>query len=75
MSDSSEKDEKTEEASEKKIQDALEKGQTPVSKEVSIFFTLITVLFLMAFFITDRGKEVTHGLSDLLGHAGEISLN
>lgn len=75
MSENSEKDEKTEDASEKKIQDALEKGQTPVSKEVSIFFTLITVLFLMAFFIPNTGKGVTHGLNGLFGHAGEISLN
>lgn len=74
MSENPDKDEKTEEASEKKIQDALEKGQTPVSKEVSIFFTLITALFLMAFIIPTKGQGVTHGLSGLLDHSGEIAL-
>ncbi len=75
MAEGAEKDEKTEDASEKKIQDALEKGQIPVSKEVSILFTLVTVLFLMAFFLPENSKAVTHGLSGLMDHSGQISLN
>lgn len=75
MSDESQKDDKTEEASEKKIQDALDKGQTPVSKELSIFFSLLTVLSLTIFALPDNVREVTQGLSAMLEHAGDINLS
>lgn len=69
------KDDKTEDASEKKIQDALEKGQTPVSRELSIFASLLAVLTITTFTLTDNVRIASNSLAGLLSHSGEISLN
>jgi len=50
MSESADKDSKTEEATEKKIRDTVEKGKLPVSKEISIFASFTAILVFAVFF-------------------------
>jgi len=50
MADSDDKDSKTEEPSEKKIRDALDKGQTPFSKETTLFASFVAILSFTFFF-------------------------
>lgn len=44
------KESKTEEASEKKIRDSMEKGQTPFSKETTLFASFVAILSFTFFF-------------------------
>jgi flagellar biosynthetic protein FlhB len=50
MAESEDKDSKTEEASEKKIRDSLDKGQTPFSKETTLFASFVAILLFLFFF-------------------------
>lgn len=74
MSDDQDKDQKTEDASEQKIKDALEKGQTPVSKELSIFFSLLVILALIVFGMSENMMATGDQLAGLLNRSGEIYL-
>lgn len=74
MSGEQDKDQKTEEATEQKIKDALEKGQTPVSKELSIFFSLLVILALTVFGMSDNVAATGGQLAGLLNRSGEIYL-
>lgn len=58
MAEQEDKDSKTEEPSEKKINDALEKGNTPYSKEVGVLVSLLAMLIGMAFFVQDQGARL-----------------
>ncbi|MCB1549231.1 MAG: EscU/YscU/HrcU family type III secretion system export apparatus switch protein, partial [Hyphomicrobiaceae bacterium] len=44
MADDTDKESKTEEPTEKKISDAVEKGNVPRSRELSIFASLLGIL-------------------------------
>jgi flagellar biosynthetic protein FlhB len=54
MAEEQDKESKTEEASEKKIRDAIDKGNTPFSKETPILFSLLAILFIAAFVLPER---------------------
>ena len=51
MSDE-DKDSKTEEPTEKKIRDTMEKGKLPVSKEVAIFTSFLAIMVYAIFAMT-----------------------
>ncbi len=53
MSEKPDEDSKTEEPSEKKLFDAVEKGNTPVSREVGIFASLLGMIIIAKFFLWD----------------------
>ena len=55
MADDSDKDSKTEEASEKKLRDTIEKGQLPHSRETAILTSFVAILVFCIFF---AGKSV-----------------
>jgi flagellar biosynthetic protein FlhB len=63
MSEAPDKDSQTEEATEKKISDALEKGNVPVSKEAGTFAAMLATLLFCSFLVGDS----LHGLIGLLG--------
>ena len=54
MADDQDKDSKTEEATEKKIQDALDKGNVPFSKELGVFNGLVGLLIIFALLLSDN---------------------
>nr|WP_321454756.1 flagellar biosynthesis protein FlhB [uncultured Cohaesibacter sp.] len=73
MSDE-DKDSKTEEPTEKKIRDAIEKGNLPLSKEVNAFATFLGLLIIMAFAMETQMARLSVTLSRLLDGIGDIRL-
>ena len=49
MSDDQDADSKTEEATEKKLHDSVERGNVPVSREVSLLASMAAMLIVMMF--------------------------
>ena len=66
MAESADKDSKTEEATEKKIRDAVEKGQLPHSKEAAILASFVAILIFTVFFAKDSAIELSSFLSSFL---------
>jgi flagellar biosynthetic protein FlhB len=71
MSDEQDPDSKTEEATEKKLHDAIERGVVPVSREVSLLASLAAMLIAMVFVLPARGERffgtLIHFLDDPAG--------
>ncbi len=71
MSEQPDKDSQTEDASEKKISDAVEKGNVPFSRETALFASLLGILAVLTFFVTNPVRvltsELTHFLDDPAG--------
>lgn len=72
MSDDQDKDSKTEEATEKKVRDSVEKGQIPVSREAPIFASMLALLIIMSFLMSDNVRKLTSTLARLLDDPGGI---
>ncbi|MCX8569855.1 flagellar biosynthesis protein FlhB [Aminobacter sp. MET-1] len=66
MSENDDKDSKTEEATEKKIRDTIEKGKLPVSKEAAIFTSFLAILVYAVFFASSSVAELGVFLSNFL---------
>ncbi|KUO58510.1 MAG: hypothetical protein APF80_01795 [Alphaproteobacteria bacterium BRH_c36] len=58
MSDTGDKDSKTEEATPKKLHDALEEGNVAISKEVGIFVSMFGIYFISVFFLEFGIKKI-----------------
>jgi len=69
MADKPDKDSQTEEATDKKIRDAIERGNVPVSREVSIFAFVAGLLVVMAFFLKSGSASLVLMLQQLLDNA------
>jgi flagellar biosynthetic protein FlhB len=65
---------KTEQATEKKLRDAVEKGNVPFSKELPIFSSLLGLLVITSFFMVDRALELTASLKQYLDNPGQWPL-
>lgn len=63
MAEQSDKESKTEEATEKKIRDSVEKGQVPFAKEVSVVGSFLAILVFMVFLAESRAIELGGFLS------------
>jgi flagellar biosynthetic protein FlhB len=74
MSESSDKDSKTEEATEKKIRDSVDKGQTPFSKETPLFASFVAVLIFAFFFSYDTAMRLGGFLAIFLERPEEWAL-
>lgn len=74
MSDQDDKDSKTEEPTEKKIRDAIDKGNIPVSKEASILSAFLAVLLIGSFVISPGVQRLSGGLSGFIDNAGGYSI-
>jgi flagellar biosynthesis protein FlhB len=74
MSEAPDKDSKTEEATEKKRRDSIEKGKVPVSKELSVFLSLIGMLIVAGFLIGDSVARLTLTLQRMIDDPGGWSL-
>jgi flagellar biosynthesis protein FlhB len=66
MADSADKDSQTEEPTEKKIRDAVEKGQLPHSKEAAILASFVAILIFTVFFARDSAVEISAFLAGFL---------
>jgi flagellar biosynthetic protein FlhB len=68
------KESRTEEATEKKISDAIERGNIPRSRELSVFASLIGILLVFAFLIGPKAAALSGQLMILVDHPGGFSL-
>ena len=68
-------DSKTEEASEKKLREALEKGNTPVSREAGTFASIIGILVVMGFLVREGAMRFSATLVRLVDDPAGWSLN
>src|SRR5690606_304243 len=74
MAENEDKDSKTEEATEKKIRDSIEKGQLPFAKEIPVVGSFLAILVFMIFFARDSAMELGSFLSIFLERPDEWSL-
>src|SRR5579872_1795061 len=74
MAEDTDKDSKTEEATEKKISDAIEKGNTPFSREASLFASMVGILIVLAFVIGPHVAALSQDLSLLIDSPGGFPL-
>ncbi|OYU87423.1 MAG: flagellar biosynthesis protein FlhB [Bradyrhizobiaceae bacterium PARB1] len=74
MSEAPEKESKTEEATEKKVRDSIEKGQIPVSREAPIFASMLALLIIMSFLMSDNVQKLTYTLARLIDDPSGIRL-
>jgi len=65
---------KTEEASEKKIRDALEKGNVPFSKELTTFASLTGLILVTSFLIVSNAIELAASLKGFIDDPGRWPL-
>ncbi|QGM97911.1 EscU/YscU/HrcU family type III secretion system export apparatus switch protein [Methylocystis parvus] len=74
MSDSEDAESKTEEATEKKINDTLEQGRTPVSRDVAAALGVLALLACLAFLLDAVGPRLAESLTLLLSNSGALRL-
>ena len=70
MADDQDSDSKTEEATEKKIHDAIERGNVPLSRELPILASLAAILIALVFFVPPRAAAFVGALMRFLDDAG-----
>lgn len=75
MSDDQDKDSKTEDPTEKKKRDALEKGNVPISSEVTIFASSLAFYIYLIFFVPNGLARVGESLKDILEHPEQWPIN
>lgn len=66
MAEDSDKESKTEEASEKKIRDTMDKGQLPVAREAPVLASFIAILLFLMFFAQKNIADMATFLSIFL---------
>ncbi|MBJ6123925.1 flagellar biosynthesis protein FlhB [Microvirga splendida] len=74
MSDTDDKDSKTEAPSEKKVRDALEKGNIPFSREAPLFASILGILIGLAFAVRSNTKTLTEKLSLFINRPQDFRL-
>ena len=73
MADKPDQESQTEEPTEKKIRDAIESGNIPVSREVSIFAAVAGMLIITAFMLKDGARMIVLVLQHSFEKSGEWS--
>lgn len=74
MSDSEDHESRTEEATEKKIQDSLEEGKTPVSRDVSVAALFVSFLLCLSFVVDVVGPRLSTALGLMFANVGQFPL-
>jgi flagellar biosynthesis protein FlhB len=74
MAEDQDKDSKTEEPSEKKLRDAMDKGNVPFSRELPLFGSALAILIFFVFFLPAGAARLTSSLVDIFEKPEELSL-
>ncbi|WOJ88634.1 EscU/YscU/HrcU family type III secretion system export apparatus switch protein [Methylocapsa polymorpha] len=74
MAEQADQDSKTEEPTENKIRDEVERGNVPISREASIFASVAGILIIAAFMIRESARSITITLERLFGDSSEWPL-
>lgn len=75
MAEDTDKESKTEDASAKKISDALARGNVPISREAALFASMIGILASLAFFTGPQTALLAEELTKLVDDPGGYPLN
>ena len=75
MADEVDDEAKTEEPTQKKILDAIEKGDVPLSKEASIVATILVMLLVCGLLVKDGAIQLTAALERIIDNSSEIKLD
>ena len=75
MADAPDKESKTEEATEKKIRDTIEKGKLPHSRETAIFTSFVAILLYVNFYAKDASVDLGVFLSMFLEKPEDWPMN
>ena len=75
MADEKDDDDKTEEPSPKKLDEAIKRGDVVKSQELTTFFVLSAGTAFIAFLSPGLSRDLTKSLSTFFDHAGDISLD
>jgi flagellar biosynthetic protein FlhB len=74
MAESDDKDSKTEEPTEKKLRDEMDRGHVPVSREVGIFVSFASLMLITAFTIRSGALGLTAALQTFFDSAAGLRL-
>ena len=74
MSDAPDKESQTEEATEKRLHDSIEKGDTPHSREVTLFASLLASLLFCSFFFRAGAARLVGALQHMLDQSALFDL-
>ncbi len=74
MSDTPDKESQTEEATEKRLHDSIEKGDTPHSREVTLFASLLASLLFSSFFLRAGANRLVGALQHMLDQSALFDL-
>ncbi|MFD2248827.1 flagellar biosynthetic protein FlhB [Pseudochelatococcus lubricantis] len=74
MSEAADPDSKTEEPTEKKIQDAIEQGNVPQSREMAVFFSIMGICIILYLFIYNSVAVLNSFLAFFIDAPESISL-
>jgi len=75
MAETSDQDSKTEEPTEKKVRDALDQGNIPVSREASIFASMAALMIILMFLVGQGVQQLVPTLQGLLDDPEGFPLN
>jgi flagellar biosynthetic protein FlhB len=75
MSDGPDKDSKTEDPTEKRLQDAAEKGNDPVSREAPLFASLLALLTVTGLLVKPATLDILNAMQRMLDSLGERRLS
>src|SRR5690242_3021029 len=75
MSDSEDKESKTEAPSDKKVRDALEKGNIPFSREAPMFASILGILLVLTFAARNNTKTLSEKLSLFIDRPQDFRLD
>ena len=70
MSGDEDRDSKTQDASEKKIKDTIEKGNIPVSREVPVLLSLVSILIVCSLMLSRSAAGIEQILRSLIAEVG-----
>jgi flagellar biosynthetic protein FlhB len=75
MAEETDQESKTEAATDKKIRDAIEKGNVPSSREAPIFASIVGMLIILAFLTRQNVTALTEKLALFIDHPNSFSLD
>lgn len=70
MEEAQDKESKTDEPTEKKLHDAVERGNVPISREAAVFASVAAMLIIAAFVARATSGTIAGQLGSLLGNVG-----
>jgi flagellar biosynthetic protein FlhB len=75
MADDKDDDDKTEDPSPKKLDEAIKRGEVVKSQELSTFFVLSAATVFVAFLTPGLSRDLAKSLALFFDHAGDVSLD